>query len=368
MHHMRPLKFTGLFLGLTLLSSAFAQSGPTLVPGSKAPALTIGKWLKGTPVEKFESGKIYVVEFWATWCGPCKVSIPHLTELNKKYEGKVTIIGVSSFEDNWSKVEPFVTEMGDKMDYNIATDNSKNGERSADMAKNWMDAAGAQGIPTAFVVGKDGVVEWIGHPMEMDKVLENVVAGTWNRAEYLKNEAAKKAEADKKMEAIRSSKAFRLAADARRLIGAKDYDKALAVTEELAKAEQVQGIPPIPYTVWQLQSKIAVATKNWKLYSKTGNMLVDKLSNQAGPLNALAWQIAGPDSKLESRDYKLAIRAAEAAVKASNNNPGIMDTLAWAYFGAGMKQKAIETEKKAIELSPESEKAELQKSLAEFQK
>ena len=53
-------------------------------------------FVKGEPVE-FTPGKVYVVEFWATWCPPCKDSIPHLTELSKKYEDQgVVIIGITN--------------------------------------------------------------------------------------------------------------------------------------------------------------------------------------------------------------------------------------------------------------------------------
>ena len=80
--------------------------------GDPAPPLTVSKFVKGTKVDKFEPGKIYVVEFWATWCGPCKVSIPHLTELQEKQKD-VTFIGVSVWENDPELVEPFVQEMGD---------------------------------------------------------------------------------------------------------------------------------------------------------------------------------------------------------------------------------------------------------------
>jgi len=67
----------------------------TLKVGSDAPPVAVVKWFKGTPVDTLEKGKVYVVEFWATWCGPCKMSIPHLTEMAHKYGDKVTFVGVS---------------------------------------------------------------------------------------------------------------------------------------------------------------------------------------------------------------------------------------------------------------------------------
>ena len=69
--------------------------------GSKAPALNIEHWVQDgngffKPVTKFENDKVYVVEFWATWCGPCIASMPHLAELQNKYRGNgVQVISVS---------------------------------------------------------------------------------------------------------------------------------------------------------------------------------------------------------------------------------------------------------------------------------
>ena len=100
--------------------ASFGMANAELGVGNPAPALKVAKWAKGKPVAKFEPGKVYVVEFWATWCGPCKQSIPHLTELAKKFKDKVTFTGVSVWEnqDNSksnayvAKVEKFVKDMG----------------------------------------------------------------------------------------------------------------------------------------------------------------------------------------------------------------------------------------------------------------
>lgn len=166
-------------IGLAAASSAFAA--PTLKVGDKAPALKVGKWVKGDPITKLDPAKVYVIEFWATWCGPCKQSIPHLTELAKKYKGKVTFAGISVWERG--DVPAFVKSMGAKMDYSVATDASND-----HMANAWMAAAGEHGIPSAFVVGKDNKILWIGHPMDprrdLDKVLGEVIAGKYDAAAF----------------------------------------------------------------------------------------------------------------------------------------------------------------------------------------
>src|SRR5687768_14060170 len=141
--------FFGCAITLALLARPMlAQTTqPTLKWGDAAPELKVVKWLKGTPVEKFEPGKTYVVEFWATWCGPCKAAMPHLSELAKKYQGKITFIGVDVWEqgaDPLPAVEKFVAGQGENMAYNVAADAPG---RDGFMAVNWLNASNAGGIP-----------------------------------------------------------------------------------------------------------------------------------------------------------------------------------------------------------------------------
>lgn len=168
----------------------------TLKVGDQAPAFTPGTWIKGDPLKGLAKGNIYVLEFWATWCGPCKAAIPHVSKLAKQYAGKVTFIGVNvletgkTFEEKEQKVAKFVKEQGEAMAYSVCRD-------TADevVHKNWLVAAGLQGIPATFIVDGTGRIVWQGHPMSMDPVLEKVVAGTWNpQAEQVAAQANKKAE------------------------------------------------------------------------------------------------------------------------------------------------------------------------------
>ena len=137
--------------------------GDVLVPGTQAPAFTPEKFLKGTEVKSLEPGRVHVIEFWATWCGPCVAAMPHLTKLQKD-NPDIAVIGVAGFEragdadSNEKKVRGFLESRGDQVGIAIALDTD------GSMARDWMNAARRNGIPTSFVVGKDGKVAYIGFP------------------------------------------------------------------------------------------------------------------------------------------------------------------------------------------------------------
>ncbi|MEI3796621.1 MULTISPECIES: TlpA disulfide reductase family protein [unclassified Chitinophaga] len=156
-----------------------AQQSDTKVKmlGEPAPPLYISNWLKGDKITAFEKNKVYVVEFWATWCQPCIAGMPHLSELAEKYKKEVTVLGVSIHERKETTlpvIEKFVAGMGEKMDYNVAT------EQGTLMAENWMKAYGERGIPYSFVVDQQGRIAWAGPPKNLDKVLPQIISGTWD--------------------------------------------------------------------------------------------------------------------------------------------------------------------------------------------
>ena len=96
-----------LFLAWTAVAAPAPAAEPTLKIGDPAPKLQNGEWVQGNPVKKFQPGTAYIVEFWATWCGPCRASIPHLNEIYTKFKDKgLVVIGQDCWEQDDKLVEP----------------------------------------------------------------------------------------------------------------------------------------------------------------------------------------------------------------------------------------------------------------------
>jgi len=337
---MKSTRFSIALLALGSFAAAHAQGAaqaqkPTLKVGDAAPTFEVSDWVKGKPF-KIEKGKVYVVEFWATWCGPCKTSIPHLSELAKKYSGKITFIGVSLFEhssDYLSKVSSFVTDMGSKMDYNVGC-----GPDGSGMSKTWMTAAGQNGIPTAFVVDQSSKITYIGHPMQMTtEFLDGVVAG--------KVKASTAAAEAKKAEDTQNqiSKDFAPVEKAMTAKDAKAIDKSyFAFVEKYPKVEGrlIQDFFPAVMTIDE-----ALAYKMAK-HATSGEAKTDPIT-----LNQIAWTIVEKEGQWKKADYAYAMDIiSQASAMSQDTDYNILDTLALTHWRMGHKKDALFTQKKAVQL------------------
>lgn len=328
-----------LQISFALGQGAAAQPKASLKEGSKAPALAVAKWVKGKPVAKFEKGKIYVVEFWATWCGPCRQSIPHLTEMAKKFAGKVTFSGISVWEqkrDNkdtsyYATVQKFVKDMGPKMDYNVAIDGPAGAVSDA-----WMKAAGQNGIPTAFVIDKTGTIAWIGHPMDgLEETLNQVVAGKFNAAAAAKKRAEQAA----------------LEAEMEQAYG----ELSLAVsTSDFAKVREIYSrlVKKMPTAKAGLSSGVfgAIFESDPDEAIKFGKEVEADITSDAMATNQVAWSIVEVDGR-SADDYAWACKLAAGASAKRPTDYAIMDTYGYALYRCGDKTKAIEVQTKAVALA-----------------
>jgi cytochrome c biogenesis protein CcmG/thiol:disulfide interchange protein DsbE len=92
-------------------------------------------------------GKVVLLDFWATWCPPCRKGIPDLIELQKKYQGRLVVIGISVDQpDTKPEVVPFVQKMG--INYPVVYSDG-----NVDMLY-----GGIEAIPTSFIIDKEGKV------------------------------------------------------------------------------------------------------------------------------------------------------------------------------------------------------------------
>lgn len=186
-----------LLIGLMLVCAAPAWAEEMV--GKPAPEISAQYWLNSKPLSlKGLQGKIVVVEFWATWCGPCRKSIPHLIELSKKY-GPQGVVFMGLSDEPREKVEPFAQQLG--MTYAVGG-GSPSGE-----------AYGVKGIPTAFVVDTTGTVIWEGHPMSalMEQAIEAQLKKSPPKVMSPQEKAAATALLDKAEEAVKKEQ-FALAA------------------------------------------------------------------------------------------------------------------------------------------------------------
>jgi len=125
----------------------------------KAPELVVGKWLSAEPNRK---GKFVLVDFWATWCGPCRKAIPELNSLHQKFRDRLIVIGIS--DETESKVKAMANP---KIEYFSAIDTQARTKK----------AVKVEGIPHVMIIDPKGLVRWEGFPLLEGYELSEKVVG-----------------------------------------------------------------------------------------------------------------------------------------------------------------------------------------------
>ena len=330
-------------IGLMVVTGTRANA---LSVGDPAPPLSIKEWVRGEPVDlkKDSSKRLHLVEFWATWCGPCKASVPLLTRYQQKYAKDLLIIGVTDpdpLRNSPSEIKEFVKAQGNQMAYTVAIDD---GGRTTDA---YMTSAGAIGIPHAFLVSKDGRIVWQGSPLdpELDTVVSKVLAGKYDVA-------AAKAEANKGQELDRKFEAVEFAYQRGRL------DEVWSGVEDILKLD------PANETGLQLLAGLYITEpKNAERYKRWVRNHIEAHRSDAKVMHALALSLA-TNEDFSTRLPDLTLEAAKAAYDAAQPRTGwAADIYARALYQIGDLDKAIAIQTEALSLASADEKEIAQATL-----
>jgi thiol-disulfide isomerase/thioredoxin len=313
---------------------------PKLNAGDKAPPIKVTKWLQGDAVPAFEKDKVYVVEFWATWCGPCIRAMPHLSELQAEYKDKgLVVIGLTTKGDgnDEKKIATFVEKNGKKFAYRFAYCEDKDTDTA------YMEAAKQDGIPCSFVIGKDGNIAYIGHPSNLDDVLPLVIAGTWKGKEDL--DLINKT--NEELDAILADGDKNPAGALDKLIefGKKHPNKAKQDMVMIQK--MILQVKTEKFDDAKVQAEAMMAITEAKKKPEPG-IFVGLV---------LAQKNFNPNKKL----LDVAVKAADAALKYDTGDVGLLIATMDVYLVAGMKGTAADLGQKALKLAEnDMEKKQIQ--------
>jgi thiol-disulfide isomerase/thioredoxin len=346
------LLLLSFLIGCTVKTKS--KQSTSLNIGDVAPDLRVSEWIKGTPIQKFEKGKVYVLEFWATWCRPCLAGMPHLSALARKYKDKVNVIAIDIYESQLkpkkspAQVRAFVDSIGNQMEFSVAIEDSNF------TVKDWIKNAEEKnsGIPRTFVIDGNGRLAWIGYPSKLDGVLSQIVNNTWD----VEKERTTR-DLNRQLAILDDSLQYELTRFTRNNYNLNDTDKpdsALLKIDEMVRNE-----PNLKYArsiAWYTFSAL-LQTDLRKAYDY-GKTAVVTPSYDGYPLNdIISLQIEQYSDKLKLTPeiYELGAQAYQVEIDQVPypelaNMPKLYSNMAQMYWRAKDKLKAIEAQQKAIEI------------------
>jgi thiol-disulfide isomerase/thioredoxin len=322
-------------VALTSPAASALQQDDKLKVGSDAPSIDGLDLVQG---ELADRPQVRVVEFWATWCGPCKASIPHINDMYKSLRRRgLEVIGVS--DEKPEVVANFLRMQGDRMSYVVAIDPEKK------VNERFMGAAGKSGIPCAFVVGPKGKVVFIGHPMDEE----------FDRAVRLS--------LDGRYDPTITKKAAPILAAARRAAGVRNFAEAYRRFDEAIALS-----PVVMYdAAAERYRTILVDEANEEAARAYARRMLEMYGSDAPALRDLALTLAA-DASLPSNDLETAQMAADKLSEvAQAGDPDAFKVSATVAYAKGDFAAASELQRKAWRIAPPEAKADYKTALDAYE-
>ena len=177
-------------LAATAGNAAGAEpAGNSLGIGATPPPLSPSAWVKGAPITEFARGRVYVVNFFASWCGASRQSATLMARISREHADKLTVVAVNVREAEHGEptlpaLSKYIVAQGNDFDYSVAMDDPN----TAPIFNSWMRGAGMYVTPTAFILDQDGRIAWVGVPIDssseypFELALSDVLEGRLDRS------------------------------------------------------------------------------------------------------------------------------------------------------------------------------------------
>ncbi|MES2110776.1 MAG: TlpA disulfide reductase family protein [Bacteroidota bacterium] len=344
------LKFLLLFCLTTTVTYAQDDKFTELKLGDPAPLLTMQDWIKGDPIKTFEKGRVYVIEFWATWCAPCNAEMPHLSAIAHKYKDNATVLSIDVYEKKTTSlnfIKAFVREKGDNMSFTVAIGDTNH------TVHDWLEATGEaiNGIPRTFIVDGQGKLAWVGAPKDMDEVLPKILNNKWNIQAALSAQNSNNQLRELDIEA--GIKLGRFDGDYYKTEDLGHPDSALLVINELIKKDARIKYAP---TVVLFTFSALLKTNLYKAYAFGKKAIVTPTYEEPAYCSIIATiDEYSLRVKMSREIFRLGAEALKqqiqhAAYPELLDMPKLYHKMAYWYLKAGDKSKAVEAERVAKKL------------------
>lgn len=166
---------------LTFLTMGITYAQSNIKVNEKAPKINITHWIENVPTNKSLDNKFTVLEFWATWCGPCIAAVPHMNKIQSEFNNK-DLVYISITDESVEKVKRSLKRIDFKSI--VVTDLTKETQINFGDGKKGLDT-----YPLTVLIDNKGIIKWIGEPKKLNsKIMSEFLANakTENKDNELK--------------------------------------------------------------------------------------------------------------------------------------------------------------------------------------